>query len=99
MAEGSGSGVLTAFGAVVGTGRADGAEVGTVLAFGCGAAVGGTFTATAKMFAGALVGTIGGSGAGETAICACVGTGLGAAELTGAGVGLGGAVGANFANS
>ncbi len=54
---------------------------------------------TAATFAGAVVGTAAASGAGVTTICAWVGTGLGADELTGAGVGFGGAVGANFASS
>lgn len=54
---------------------------------------------TAATFAGALVGTAAGNGAGVTAIWACVGTGFGAEELTGAGVGFGAAVGANFASS
>jgi hypothetical protein len=73
--------------------------VGIALGFGCGAAVGGALTLTATTFAGTLVGTAAAMGAGVTAICAWVGMGFGADELTGAGVGFGGAVGANFASS
>lgn len=77
-----------AVGATVGRGR------------GVGAAVGGTRIVAARIAAvGTLVGTATGSGAGETAITACVGTGFGASEAAGAGVGFGGAVGANFASS
>jgi hypothetical protein len=86
MTEGSGRGVC-------------GVSVGTILGLGEGAAVGGTFIVAATVVAGAAVGTCSGIGAGEAAITACVGSGLGALELTGAGVGFGGAVGANFASS
>jgi len=99
-ADGSGAGVTgAALGGAVGNGWRVGRAVGTALGFGSGAAVGGAFTLTATTLAGTLVGTAAAIGAGVTAICACVGTGFGAAELTGAGVGLGGAVGANFASS
>jgi len=102
IAEGCGWGV--AGGALGGAVR--GAALGTGV---CGAALGagvagrrlGTTvgTAAATIWAGALVGTAGGTGAGVTLSCACVGTGLGSDELTGAGVGLGGALGAVFASS
>ncbi len=101
MTDGSGSGVA---GGIVGAKVACGlgvwgACVGATLGFGTGAAVGGTFIDTATVVAGAAVGTCSGIGAGETAITACVGMGLGALELSGAGVGFGGAVGANFESS
>jgi pyruvate kinase len=101
MTEGCGCGVAGgAVGALVGCGcGVRGACVGATLGLGEGAAVGGTFIVTATVLAGAAVGTCSGSGAGETAITACVGIGFGAAELSGAGVGFGGAVGANFASS
>jgi hypothetical protein len=54
---------------------------------------------TATVVAGAAVGTCSGSGAGDTAMTACVGIGFGALLLCGAGVGFGGAVGANFESS
>jgi hypothetical protein len=76
------------------------ATVGAALGFGAGAAVGGGLIATATTAAvGTVVGTCAGRGAGETAITASVGMGFGASELSGAGVGFGGAVGANFASS
>jgi hypothetical protein len=101
MTEGCGCGVAGgAVGALVGRGcGVRGACVGTTLGLGEGATVGGTFIVTATFVAGADVGTCFGSGAGEAAMTACVGIGFGAAELSGAGVGLGGAVGANFASS
>ncbi len=86
IADGSGAGVR-------------GTCVATADGLGEGADVGGTLIATAIVDAGALVGTCSGSGAAVTEITACVGTGLGASEFTGAGVGFGGAVGANFASS
>lgn len=49
--------------------------------------------------AGTLVGTAAMIGSGVSAISGCVGCGLGAADASGAGVGLGAAVGANFASS
>ena len=77
-----------------------GACVGATLGFGTGAVVGGTRIAAAMTAAvGTLVGTVSGSGAGDTARIACVGTGFGASELSGAGVGFGGAVGANLAST
>jgi hypothetical protein len=97
--DGAGAGVTgAACGAAVGSGFCVGATVGAAEGLG-GAAVGGTFMLAAMTLAGALVGAAGGIGAGVTANCACVGDGLGAEELTGAGVGFGGAVGAFFANS
>lgn len=86
MADGCGTGVA-------------GLAVGAALGRGDGAAVGGALIVTATVVAGTLVGTCAGMGAGETAMTACVGIGLGASELTGAGVGFGGAVGANFESS
>jgi hypothetical protein len=89
-----------AFGAALGTGcGVRGSCVGSAVGLGMGAAVGGVLIATATLAAGAAVGTCAGSGAGDTAITACVGIGFGASELSGAGVGFGGAVGANFASS
>jgi hypothetical protein len=107
VTSGTGEAIATTGAAVTatalgsGTGVAGGA-VGAAVGFGrgVGAAVGGTRIDAATYAAvGTLVGTVTGSGAGETAITACVGTGFGASELTGAGVGFGGAVGANFASS
>ncbi len=67
---------------------------------GRGAAVGGTFVVTATAAAvGTLLGTDGGNGTGEATIASCVGCGLGAADASGAGVGFGGAVGANAESS
>ncbi len=91
---------LTAMAVGCGCGRGVcGTCVATAFGLGEGAALGGTFIDTATVAAGMLVGTCAGIGAGETAITACVGFGLGASELTGTGVGLGGAVGANFESS
>lgn len=101
MADGCGMGVAgLAVGAALRIGcGVRGAWLGTALGRGDGAAVGGALIVTATVVAGAVVGTCAGIGAGETAMTACVGTGFGASELTGAGVGFGGAVGANFESS
>lgn len=93
----SGAKVATgAFGcATFGTGRAVGAAVGAWV----GAAVGGTRTVAATTLAGTVVGTAATIGIGVRLISGWVGCGFGAAEACGAGVGLGGAVGANLASS
>ncbi len=78
-----------------GSGRAVGAEVGACV----GGAVGGARTVAATTLAGTLVGTAAMIGIGVRLISGCVGCGLGAADASGAGVGFGGAVGANLASS
>lgn len=100
-ADGSGAGVTScARGAAVGTGCGFfGAAVGAALGFGTGAAVGGALMFAAMTVAGIAVATAGGIVAGVTAISACVGTGFGASELSGAGVGFGGPFGLFFASS
>lgn len=105
VASGAGEAAIALIGAAV-TAITDGSGsgvaacgLGATLGLGSGAAVGGTRMETAMVLAGALVGTSAGMGAGETAITACVGTGLGADELSGAGVGFGGAVGAKCESS
>jgi len=80
---------------IFGTGRAVGAAVGACV----GGAVGGARTVAATIRAGTLVGTAAAIGSGVSAISGCVGCGFGAEDASGAGVGLGGAVGANFDSS
>ena len=81
--------------AIFGTGRAVGAAVGACV----GGAVAGTRTVAATTLAGTVVGTAATTGIGVRLISGCVGCGFGAAEASGAGVGFGGAVGANLASS
>lgn len=101
IADGCGAGVTgCGFAAWVGTGAGvRGADVTTAVGFGNGAVVGGALMLTAATRAGTEVGTAAAIGAGVTEICACVGSGLGAAELSGAGVGFGGPFGLFFASS
>jgi hypothetical protein len=88
---------------VLGPGAGAGARVAAGLGDAVGRAramtVGGTRTAAAATVSGITVGAVAGRGAGLTASCAAVGMGFGAWEATGAGVGLGGAVGAKCART